>query len=318
MKTTALGTTGLDIVPLVFGGNVFGWTIDEKTSFDILDCFIDQGFNAIDTADVYSSWAPGNKGGESETIIGNWLAARPGMRDKIKLFTKVGSDLEQPGKKGLSKRWIIQAIDESLARLKTDYVDLYFSHWPDEGTPYEETLRAYEQLLKEGKIRSVGASNLNAAQLGETVNVAKANNLPTYQVLQPEYNLYDRDGFNPELQALCLKENIGVVTYYSLASGFLSGKYRSTDDLKKSARGEGIAKYLDAKGQAILKALDTIAEAHNAEPAQVAIAWLIAQDAVTAPIASATKRSHIENFRKAVDLKLSNEEIAILTKAGQA
>lgn len=318
MKQVTLGTTGFDIVPLIFGGNVFGWTIDEKASFDILDTFVDLGFNAIDTADVYSAWAPGNKGGESETIIGNWFTARPGMRDKVKLFTKVGADLGQPGKKGLSKKWIIQAVDESLSRLKTDHIDLYFSHWPDEETPYEETLSAYQELLKQGKILSIGASNLNAAQLGKSITAAKTHHLPAYQVLQPEYNLFDRDGFNSELQTLCLKENIGVVTYYSLASGFLSGKYRTKDDLSKSARGEGIAKYLNAKGERILTALDHIAEQHNAEPAQVALAWLIAEKAVTAPIASATKRTHVENFRKAIELSLTAQELALLTEAGKA
>lgn len=313
MKSVKLGQTGLNIVPLVFGGNVFGWTIDEKTSFDILDTFVDLGFNAIDTADVYSAWAPGNKGGESETIIGNWLKARPGMRSKIKLFTKVGSDLGVPGKKGLSAKWIEQAIDESLTRLQTDYVDLYFSHWPDPETPYDETLAAYEKLLKKGKIRAVGASNLDALQLKEALNVAKSEQLPSYQVLQPEYNLYDRSSFDGELRQLCMDNNIGVVTYYSLASGFLSGKYRSQSDLKQSARGEGIGKYLNDRGFAILAALDEIAANHNAQPAEVALAWLIQRDGVTAPIASGTKRSHLESFRKAIELNLDDDELSQLT-----
>lgn len=241
MALRSLGTTGLQIPALVFGGNVFGWTVDEKQSFSLLDALFERGFTAIDTADVYSAWAPGNKGGESETIIGKWLAAHPGARDKVTLFTKVGADLREPGKKGLSARWIAQAVEDSLRRLQTDYIDLYFSHWPDNDTPYEETLGAYEKLLKAGKIRAVGASNLNAEQLAESLKVADAKGLPRYQVLQPEYNLYDRSGFEGALQNLTVRENIGVVTYYSLASGFLSGKYRSEKDLSQSQRGQGIA-----------------------------------------------------------------------------
>lgn len=316
MNKTLLGNTNLNIVPLVFGGNVFGWTIDEKTSFEILDAFVGAGFNAIDTADVYSAWAPGNQGGESETILGNWFKARPGIRDKVTLFTKVGSDMGSPDKKGLSKRWIMQAVEDSLHRLQTDYIDLYFSHWPDD-TPYEETLSAYDELLKQGKIRSIGASNLNAVQLNQSLEKARANKLPTYQVLQPEYNLFDRDGFDRDLQGLCIKENIGVVTYYSLASGFLSGKYRSQQDLSKSQRGDGIGKYLTDKGFRILSVLDEVSGAHNVQPAEVALAWLVAQQAVTAPIASATKAHHIESFAKAMELKLSEQELAALTQAGE-
>ncbi len=316
MNKTLLGNTDINLVPLVFGGNVFGWTIDEKTSFEILDAFVDAGFNAIDTADVYSAWAPGNQGGESETILGNWFKARPGMREKVSLFTKVGSEMGSPDKKGLSKRWIMQAVEDSLRRLQTDYIDLYFSHWPDENTPHEETLSAYETLMQQGKIRAIGASNLNATQLYESLKQARAHKLPTYQVLQPEYNLYDRDGFNRDLQTLCLKENIGVVTYFSLASGFLSGKYRSHQDLGQSQRGQGIEKYLNAKGFRILNALDDIAEAQNAQPAHVALAWLIAQQSVTAPIVSATKREHVEGFVKAMEIELSDQEISVLTEAG--
>lgn len=314
MDYRTLGKTGLKVSPIVFGGNVFGWTIDQEQSFKILDAFVDAGFNTIDTADCYSIWAPGNKGGESETIIGNWFAARPGMRDKVTLFTKVGSDLEQPGKKGLSRKWIVQAVEESLARLKTDHIDLYFSHWPD-NTPYEETLAAYEELLKAGKIRAVGASNLDATQLGDALKVAKDKSLPSYQVLQPEYNLYDRAKFDGALRDLCIAEDIGVVTYYSLASGFLSGKYRSKEDLGKSKRGEGVAKYLDARGLKILAALDAVADRHNAAQAEVALAWLMARKGVTAPIASATKLSHVESFAKAVSLKLSEADIAELDTA---
>lgn len=316
MEKRPLGTTGMTIAPIVFGGNVFGWTIDEKTSFEVLDAFVDHGFDAIDTADVYSAWAPGNTGGESETILGRWLHARPGMREKVRLFTKVGSDLGQPGKKGLSEAWVLRAIDESLARLQTDFVDLYFSHWPDPDTPYAETLGAFDKLLAAGKIRSVGASNLDAAQLGEALRLAREANLPAYQVLEPEYNLYDRASFEGSLRDLCVREGLGVVTYYSLASGFLSGKYRSKADLGKSKRGGTVGKYLDARGLKILDALDAVAAAHGAKPAEVALAWLMAQPDVTAPIASATSVAQVESFAKAAALALSTEELTALTTAG--
>ncbi|MDV2905006.1 aldo/keto reductase [Phytobacter diazotrophicus] len=317
MALRSLGTTGLQIPRLVFGGNVFGWTVDEKQSFSLLDALLERGFTAIDTADVYSAWAPGNKGGESETIIGKWFAAHPGVREKVTLFTKVGADLGAPGKKGLSARWIEQAVEDSLRRLQTDYIDLYFSHWPDSQTSYDETLGAYQKLLKAGKIRAVGASNLNAEQLQASLKVADDNGLPRYQVLQPEYNLYDRDSFEGKLQELTVRENIGVVTYYSLASGFLSGKYRSENDLSQSQRGQGINKYLNARGFAILDAVDKVAAKHNVKPAEVALAWLIAQPGVTAPIASATKIAHVESFVTAVSLALSSEDIAALNNAGQ-
>ena len=316
MNTRVLGNSGLEIVPLVFGGNVFGWTIDEKQSFAVLDAFIDHGFNAIDTADVYSSWAPGNKGGESETILGRWFKARPGVRDKVTLFTKVGSDLGQPGKKGLGTKWISQAIDESMARLNTDVVDLYFSHWPDSDTPYEQTLIAFQRLLAAGKIRAVGASNLNVEQLAEALQVAKDKQLPRYQVLQPEYNLYERASFEGPLRDLCIKEGLGVVTYYSLASGFLSGKYRSRADLGKSKRGEGVAKYLDDRGLDILKALDEVAAGHSAKPAEVALAWVIHSEGDTAPIVSATSVEQVESFARALELKLSEVDMAFLNQAG--
>ncbi|AHJ76025.1 aldo/keto reductase [Kosakonia sacchari] len=316
MALRSLGTTGLQIPTLVFGGNVFGWTVDEKQSFSLLDALLERGFSAIDTADVYSRWAAGNNGGESETIIGNWLAAHPGARDKVTLFTKVGADMGEAGKKGLSARWITQAVEDSLRRLQTDYIDLYFSHWPDSETAYDETLGAYEKLLKAGKIRAIGASNLNAEQLGESLKVADAKGLPRYQVLQPEYNLYDRSSFEGALQDLTIRENIGVVTYYSLASGFLSGKYRSEKDLSQSQRGQGIAKYLNPRGFAIVEALESVAGSHNVKPAEVALAWLIQQPGVTAPIASATKLAHIDSFVTAVSLNLSADEIAALNKAG--
>ncbi|HDS1236228.1 aldo/keto reductase [Pluralibacter gergoviae] len=315
MNKRPLGSTGFSIAPLVFGGNVFGWTIDEKTSFSVIDAFLDSGFDAIDTADVYSLWAPGNKGGESETIIGNWLKANPGRRDDFKLFTKVGADLGVPGHKGLSKKWIERAVEDSLRRLNTDYIDLYFSHWPDPETPYEETLEAYQALLKAGKIRAIGASNLDAAQLADSLAAAKQRGLPAYQVLQPEYNLYDRWSFEGPLCDLCVENNIGVVTYYSLASGFLAGKYRTKDDLAQSKRGEGIAKYLTPRGERIVDALRAVADQQQATPAEVALAWLIGRRGVTAPIASATSVAQVESFAKAAALTLSAEEFAALERA---
>jgi aryl-alcohol dehydrogenase-like predicted oxidoreductase len=314
MNKRDLGQTGLSIAPLVLGGNVFGWTIDENASFAVLDAFVEHGFNAIDTADAYSTWVTGNKGGESETIIGKWLKARPGVRDKVVIFTKVGSDLGAH-KKGLSERWIMQAVEDSLRRLQVEQIDLYFSHWPDSETPYEETLGAYAKLLRSGKIKSIGASNLDAAQLGAALKIAAETGLPSYQVLQPEYNLYDRASFDGPLRDLCITEGLGVVTYFSLASGFLTGKYRSKADLIKSQRGENIKKYLTERGMKVLQALDEIATQHSAKPAEVALAWLIAREGVTAPIASATSVAHVDSFAKAASLALSDEEINRLNKA---
>lgn len=318
MTSRRLGSSGLTIPPLVFGGNVFGWTVDEKQSFNLLDSLLEKGLTTIDTADCYSVWVEGNQGGESETIIGRWLAARPAAREKITLFTKVGADLGVPGQKGLSERWITEAVEGSLRRLQTDYIDLYFSHWPDSDTPYEETLGAYQKLLASGKIRAIGASNLDAKQLAQSLAVSKQHQLPAYQVLQPEYNLYDRSSFEGELQTLVQKEDIGVVTYYSLASGFLSGKYRGAEDLKKSQRGQGLAKYFDARGEAVLKALDEVAQAQNSQPAQVALAWLMAQPGVTAPIASGTREEHLQGFVEAVNLRLNDEQLKNLTDAGRS
>lgn len=315
MEFRPLGTTGLQIAPLVLGGNVFGWTLDEKTSFSILDSFVDYGFNAIDTADMYSIWSPGNEGGESETIIGNWLKANPSKRDQVLIFTKVGADLGKPDEKGLSERWIMQAVEKSLKRLNIERIDLYFSHFPDPETSYEETLGAYDKLIKAGKIRTIGASNLDAKQLGEALDVARTHNLPRYDVLQPEYNLYDRSGFDGALKDLCVENSLGVITYYSLASGFLSGKYKSKEDLAQSARGDSIDKYLNARGERILKALDSVATRHDAKMAEIALAWLMASKGVTAPIASATKREHVASFAKAANLTLSDEDMAALNTA---
>lgn len=316
MKRRSLGGTGIEIAPVVLGGNVFGWTADERRSFEVLDAFVDHGFNAVDTADSYSTWVPGHKGGESETIIGNWLAADRSRRDKIVIFTKVGSDLKEPGKKGLSARWIARAVEESLRRLRVDRIDLYFSHWPDPDTPYEETLGAYDELMRAGKVRAIGASNLDASQLAEALDVARAKGLPRYEVLQPEYNLYDRAGFEGPLAELCIREGLGVVTYFSLASGFLTGKYRSKVDLGQSPRGEDVAKYLDTRGLRILAALDEVAAAHGATPAEVALAWLMARPGVTAPIASATSRSHVESFARAASLALTEDDMSRLDATG--
>ena len=314
MKMRALGKTALEIAPLVFGGNVFGWTADRRASFDLLDGFVDAGFNAVDTADVYSKWAPGNQGGESETIIGQWLKANPSKREKVLIFTKVGGDLG-PGRKGLSERWIIQAAEDSLRRLQTDRIDLYQSHWPDPDTGYGETLGAYQKLLKAGKILAVGCSNLSAPQLQEALAVARDLGLPRYETLQPEYNLYDRSGFDGPLRDLAIREGLGVITYYSLASGFLSGKYRGQDDLAKSPRGKGVAKYLNARGDRILKALDQVAAGTGAKPAEVALAWLIARDGVTAPIVSATSLPQLASLVRAAGLALSPGEVAALDQA---
>lgn len=315
MTLRPLGSSGLSIAPIVFGGNVFGWTIDEKTSFAVLDAFVDHGFNAIDTADVYSLWAPGNKGGESETIIGNWLKARPGVRDKVTIFTKVGSDLGSPEKKGLSERWILQAAEDSLARLGIETIDLYFSHWPDPDATHVETLGAYEKLLKAGKIRAIGASNYDAKLLGEALAVARRESLPAYQVVQPEYSLAARGSFEGPLRDLAVAEGLGVVTYFSLASGFLSGKYRAAGDATGKARGHGVEKYLTPHGFGILKALDEVAGELSATPAEVALAWLIAQKGVTAPIASATSIAQVASFDRAATLKLSPEALALLDRA---
>lgn len=316
MKMRRLGRTGLSIAPLVFGGNVFGWTADEKTSFSLLDAFFDAGFNAVDTADVYSSWAPGNRGGESETIIGKWLKQSGRSRDSAVIVTKVGSELG-PDRKGLSRRWIMQAVEESLKRLQTDYIDLYLSHWPDPDTPYEETLAAYDTLLSQGKLRAIGASNLDAQQMRDALDVAAANGLPRYDVLQPEYNLYDRASYDGPLRNLCIAEEIGVITYFSLARGFLSGKYRSHKDLEGSARGGGVEKYLDGRGMRILGVLDEIAEETGAKQAEIALAWIIARDGVTAPIASATNADQLASLVRSAELTLPEEAIRRLNEVSE-
>lgn len=315
MQTKALGTTGFAIGPVVFGGNVLGWTMDEDESFRVLDAFVDYGFDAIDTADAYSRWVPGHKGGESETVLGRWFAARPGLRNRIKLFTKVGSDMGGPGEKGLSAAWILREVEASLARLGTDHVDVYFSHWPDPGVPHDETLRAYDQLLKAGKVRAIGASNYDAALLGEALRVADEQGLPAYQVLQPGYNLHDRAGFEGPLRDLCVARNIGVVPYYGLAAGFLTGKYRTEADTVGRARGGSVRKYLTPRGLRILDALDEVAIDKGATPGEVALAWLMAQKGVTAPIASATSTTQVASFLHAAELMLDDDDLARLGAA---
>jgi aryl-alcohol dehydrogenase-like predicted oxidoreductase len=315
MNKRELGQSGIMVSPFCFGGNVFGWTVDEKQSFGLLDAYMDSGLEFIDTADVYSKWVPGNKGGESETIIGNWLK-RSGKRDKVIVATKVGKPMGE-GKQGLSKAYITKAVEDSLKRLQTDYIDLYQSHDDDKGTSFEETLATYTDLIKQGKVRTIGASNYSAARLNEALEVSKANGLARYETLQPEYNLYDREGYEKDLEPLCIENNIGVITFYSLASGFLSGKYRSEADLSKSARGGGVKKYLNPRGFKILAALDEVAAQYKTTPSSVAIAWVIARPGITAPIASATSVKQLHDTTQAVNLNLSGDAIALLTKASQ-
>lgn len=306
-----LGRSPLEIAPLSFGGNVFGWTADERTSFALLDAFVDAGFNLVDTADGYSAWAAGNQGGESETIIGKWLK-RSGKRDDVLIATKVAKFARR---RGLSASNIAAAVEDSLKRLQVDTIDLYQSHEDDPETPIAETLGAYAKLIEQGKVRVIGASNFSAARLAESLAVSAAHGLPRYESLQPEYNLAARAGYEAELEPLIRKENIGVISYYSLASGFLTGKYRSAADLSRSPRGQGVKKYLDARGLRILAALDSVAACHHATPAQVALAWLIARPGVTAPIASATSVEQLEEILAAVRLQLSEQEIAALNAA---
>ena len=310
-----LGCTGLSISPLIFGGNVFGWTVDKPTSFDLLDHFIAAGFETVDTADVYSYWKPGNVGGESETIIGEWLHAR-GCRDRITLITKVGMPMA-PDRKGLSAAWIERAVEDSLRRLQTDYIDVYLSHKFDPETPHEETLAAYQKLIAAGKVRAIGASNFDAAQLRAALDAAGAKGLPRYEVLQPEYNLYDRQNYDGPLRDLAMAEGLGVITYYSLARGFLSGKYRGEADLGQSPRGGGIKAYLNERGFRILQALDEVAQRHGAKPAEVALAWLMARPGVTAPIASATSLGQVDSLIKAASLALAAEDMGALEDASR-
>ena len=308
------GAAGLEIVPVVFGGNVFGWTADEARSFELLDAWVDRGFNCVDTADVYSVWMPGHVGGESETIVGKWLA-RSGKRDKVVLLTKVGYEMKSGGK-GLSKKWIVEEVEASLRRLQTDYVDLYQSHTDDKSVALEETLEAYAQLIDQGKVRFIGASNYRGARLAEAMEVAEAKKLPAYRTLQPEYNLYDRQKYEQDLAPVAAKFGLGVIPYFSLASGFLTGKYQSLEDAKGAKRESRVQKYFDERGMRILKALKVVSEETGVSQAAVALGWLLAQPTVTAPIASATKVEQMEAMVEAVGLELGAAQVALLTDAG--
>jgi aryl-alcohol dehydrogenase-like predicted oxidoreductase len=312
MQLRPLGRSPLAIAPLAFGGNVFGWSADEKRSFELLDAFVDAGFNLIDTADVYPAWVPGNRGGESETIIGRWLKAS-GKRDKVLIATKVAKWAKQPG---LSPVNIQQAVEGSLKRLQVDCIDLYQAHEDDASIPLADTLGAFGRLIEQGKVRAIGASNYSADRFAEALKMSAEHGLPRYESLQPEYNLLRRAAYERELEPLVRREEIGVISYYALASGFLTGKYRSEADLAKSrARGNGVRKYLDPRGLGILDALDRVAAGHRATPAQVALAWLIARPGLTAPIASATSVAQLHELLDAVKLTLAPDEIAQLDQA---
>jgi aryl-alcohol dehydrogenase-like predicted oxidoreductase len=313
MEKRKLGNTDLEFGPLALGSNVFGWTIDEEISFKVLDAFENAGFNFIDTADVYSRWAPGNTGGESETIIGKWMKKK-NNREKIIVATKVGSDMGL-GHKDLTKKYILKAVEDSLLRLETDYIDLYQTHWDDDVTPVDETLEAYAQLVKQGKVRWIGASNLTPERLKKSLEVSRKNGYPSYQSFQPGYNLYDRAGYEKEIEPICIENNIGVITYYSLASGFLSGKYRSENDLHKSKRGGGIKQYLNERGFKILRALDEVAKTYNTNPSSIAIAWILSRPGITAPISSATSVEQLNELIKATEIKLDDAAVELLNKA---
>lgn len=315
MQKRVLGRTGLSIAPVVFGGNVFGWTADEKTSFDLLDRFFEAGFDTIDTADVYSSWVEGHVGGESETIIGRWLKRGSVARDRVTIVSKVGFDT-QGRKTGLSARWIKEAAEASLKRLGTDHIDLYLAHKPDEETPIEETLDAFDRLKQEGKVRAIGCSNYDAQQLQHSLDAAAQAGLPRFDVLQPEYNLYSRDRFEGPIRDLCLAEEIGVISYYALAAGFLTGKYRKQEDTLNSSRAYRVGSYLNERGHRILAVLDQVAAETGTSPATVAIAWVAAQPGITAPIASATSLRQLDHLIAAGQLELTQPQLALLTEAG--
>ena len=316
MKMRKLGRSGLEVSPLAFGGNVFGWTADEPTSMRLLDRFVAEGFNFIDTADLYSKWVPGNKGGESETIIGKWLK-KSGKRNQVVIATKVGMEMA-PDRKGLSPAYIQRAVEDSLKRLQTDHIDLYQSHTDDAETPLADTLGAYEKLIRAGKVRAIGASNYSAERFEEALAVSLKHSLPRYESIQPLYNLYDRADFEHKLQAVCIKNGVGVISYFSLASGFLTGKYRSEADLGKSARGQGVKKYLNERGLRILAALDSVSRESSSTPARVALAWLMAQPGITAPITSATSLPQLEELFAATRLQLSAAARSQLDTASRA
>ena len=313
MEKRQLGNSGLEVAPLAFGGNVFGWTADETTSFALLDAFVDAGFNLIDTADMYSTWVQGHSGGESETIIGKWLK-HSGKREQVLIATKVGKEMG-PNLKGLSKTYILQAVEASLRRLQTDYIDLYQSHDDDPETPFEETLEAYDQLIKQGKVRAIGASNFSAQRLAESLKVSEQTGYPRYESLQPLFNLYDRVDYEKELEPLCREKGLGVISYFSLASGFLTGKYGSKADLSKSARSKFVEKYINERGFRIVEALKRVAQQHGLTSAQVSLAWLISQPTITAPIASATNLDQLNELMQAATVELSPAVIDQLNQA---
>jgi aryl-alcohol dehydrogenase-like predicted oxidoreductase len=314
MKNRELGRSGISVSPICLGGNVFGWTADERTSFSILDAWVDAGFNFIDTADVYSRWAPGHAGGESETVIGKWLK-QSGKRDKVVIATKVGMDMGD-GKTGLSPKWIATAVEDSLRRLGVDQIDLYQAHKDDEATDLEATLEAFAKLVEAGKVRAIGASNYSAARLQQALDTSKRMGLPRYESLQPLYNLYDRAVFEKDLQPLCVKEGIGVINFYALAAGFLSGKYRKPEDAAKSARGANtVKKYLNDRGLKILAALDEASKRTGAPASRIAIAWVMAQPAVASPIASASNVEQLQEIVKAAELKLDPATMKLLDDA---
>jgi len=313
MHYRQLGRSGLKVSPICFGGNVFGWTVDETTSFKLLDAWVDAGMNFIDTADVYSRWVPGHSGGESETIIGKWLK-HSGKRDKVVLATKVGKDMGN-GKVGLGPAYLRAAVEASLQRLQTDVIDLYQSHDDDATVPLADTLGAYAELLRAGKVRSIGASNFTALRLTEALAVSAKAGLPRYETLQPLYNLVERPAYEAELEKVCVDNGLGVINFFALASGFLSGKYRSEADLGQSARGQGVKKYLTPKGMRVLDALDAVAQRLSATPAQVALAWQIARPGITAPIASATSLAQLDGLVAAARLQLDADAIRTIDAA---
>ncbi|WP_434978846.1 aldo/keto reductase [Daejeonia sp. YH14] len=314
MKKVIIKNTDIEIAPVNFGGNVFGWTLDEQQSFDILDRFVDGGFNFVDTADTYSWWVNG-VGGQSETIIGKWMKER-GNRDRMVIATKVGSETKEHGF-DISRKHILKSVDESLKRLQTDYIDLYYTHFDDNVTPVEETLEAYQEIVKAGKVRYIAASNVSPERLTESFEVSEKNGYPKYVALQPHYNLLVREKFEKEYAPLVEKFGLSVFTYWSLEAGFLTGKYRTEEDFSKTARGEGIRKYFDARGKAVLAALDKVAEKHHTTPATVSLAWLLAHPLVTAPIVSATSAHQLETIFAAPELKLDEQDLDLLNEAGK-
>ena len=315
IKKIQIGTTNLNVAPINLGGNVFGWTLDEKKSFEILDAFVDHGFNFIDTADMYSYWVDGKEGGQSETILGKWMKSL-GNRDHIIMATKVGGETGTHPV-DTSKKHILEAVDKSLKRLQTDYIDLYYTHFDDEKTPVEETLEAYDELIKAGKVRHIAASNISPERLEASFAASEKHNLPKYQALQPHYNLVEREGYESNYASLAEKYNLTVFPYWSLASGFLTGKYRSEEDLNKSVRGDSVKKYLDQKGLAVLKALDQVSEKYNTSQATVSLAWLIAQPHIGAPIASATSEKQLKTIFEAPKLTLDKEDLDALDQASK-